>query len=45
MLWPTRANASSEDLVFRLSLLKNVLIIYETPPKASHDPIISLHPI
>ena len=31
----------SEDLVFRLDLLENAFIIYETLPKPSHDLIIS----
>ena len=37
-----KAKCSSEYLVFRLGLLKNVFIIYETLPKPWHELIISL---
>ena len=36
-----KAKCSSECLVFRLGLLKNVFIIYETLPKPWHDLIIN----
>ena len=36
-----KAKCSSEDSVVRLDLLKNVFIIYETPPKPWHDLFIS----
>ena len=32
-----KAYCSSEELVFRLGLLKNAFIIYETSPKPWHD--------
>ena len=34
--------SSSQDLVFRLGLLEDAFIIYETPPKNCHDLVISL---
>ena len=43
ILWSTRLNVQVKIkiLVFRLGLLKNAFIIYETPTKPWHDLIIS----